>query len=275
MLELRNVSFSYGKEDVLKNINMKINDGEFISLTGPNGSGKSTLALLLLGILKAQTGEIIIDGVKSSDAEKFEEKRRSIGVVFQNPDNQFITTSVERELAFGLENMGIKREGIIERVEEALERFSLKNLRYRSPHTLSGGEKQKVAIASILILNPRYIILDEPSSFLDPSSREVIQDVIQQLRGDITVVFISQFPEEILMGEKIYFLMKGFLEGPFRDEEVLRKRIFKAPYLCFLDALNDRGIYQKANVPEPESLCDAIEAYKKISHRKAQKNNIR
>ncbi|TES91011.1 MAG: ATP-binding cassette domain-containing protein [Candidatus Cloacimonadota bacterium] len=268
MLELLNVSFGFGEKEVLKNLSLRIKDGEFVTLTGPNGSGKTTLALLLAGILKPQIGEVIIEGVKNNDSEGFEEKRRSVGIVFENPDNQFITTSVERELAFGLENIGIKREEIRKRVEETLKRFSIGALRFRPPHTLSGGEKQKVAIASILILNPKYLILDEPTIYLDPTSREIVLEVVDNLRGNISIILISQFPNEILMGDKIYFLTDGILEGPFEKESAIRKGVFQIPSLVFLNVLEKRRLYDAPNIPDPEVLCDEIEVRKKkVKHR--------
>ncbi len=272
MIELQNVSFGYEEKPLLRDLSIRINDGELVTLTGPNGSGKTTLALLLAGILQPQEGEAMIDGIKSSKPKEFEAKRRDVGIVFENPDNQFITTSVERELAFGLENVGIQREEIRKRVEESLKRFSLEDLRFRSPHTLSGGEKQKVAIASILILAPRYLIFDEPTIYLDPPSRRTVLEIVQSLKGTISIIFISQFPSEIIVGDKIYFLTEGILEGPIRKEEILRKNLFKIPLLSFLHVLHEEGIYEETDIPEPDALCDAIEKHKKkISYRKHRK----
>jgi len=258
VIELEDISFGYTSNPILRNISLKIDNNELISLTGPNGSGKTTLALLLAGILEPQGGEVVIDSIRSNEYERFEEKRKDIGIVFENPDNQFITTSVERELAFGLENMGVEREEMKRRVEESIKRFSLEELRFRAPHTLSGGEKQKVAIASILIFNPRYLILDEPTAFLDPCSRRMVLDLIQNLKGTISILLISHFPEEIMLGDTIYFLRDGKLDKQEREKVVLRSQS-----LDFLHFLNERGISQYLYPPEPEMLCDTIEAFKK------------
>ncbi len=263
MIELQNVCFGYEGNVFLRDLDLKLAEGELLTLTGPNGSGKTTLALLIAGILKPQKGEVVIDGVSSSDSDVFEEKRRSVGIIFENPDNQFITTSVERELAFGLENIGLERKEMRRRVEENIEKFSLEDLRFRSPHTLSGGEKQKVAIASILILKPRHLILDEPTSFLDPLSRRMVIEVVNNLRGSISIIFISQFPSEILMGDRIYSLGNGILNGPIKKEEFFRKKDFQIPSLRFLNVLKDNQIFNSTDIPEPELLCNVIESFKK------------
>lgn len=258
MIELRDVSFGYDKKTLLKNISMRINEGEFITITGPNGSGKTTLSLLLAGILKPQKGEVIIDGKKSSESKVFEEGKKSVGIVFENPDNQFITTSVERELAFGLENIGVEGKEIRRKVDESLGSFHLEHLRFRPPHTLSGGEKQKIAVASILILNPRYIILDEPTTYLDPPSRRMLIETIENFKGTISVILISHFPEEIMLGEKIYFLKDRKLAQQTREEVILQSR-----GLDFLHFLSNKGIWPYSYLPEPEVLCDAIELFKR------------
>jgi len=257
ILELDNVSFSYDEKPLLNSITAKINSGEFAAITGANGSGKTTLALLLAGILKPSSGKVLLDGVKSDDTEDFENQRVNVGIVFENPDNQFITTSVERELAFGLENAGVKTEEIKRKVEETLVKFHLKHLRFRSPHTLSGGEKQKVAIASILILKPEHLILDEPTTYLDPKSRAEIFDVILDLKERISVTLITHFPEEKLLVDTIYLLEKGRLEKKSKGEINLISES-----LDFLRELRNKGMHSYEFPPTPEVLCHAIESAK-------------
>jgi len=212
---------------------------------------------LLAGILKAASGRVLVDGIKSDESEEFEKQRANVGIVFENPDNQFITTSVERELAFGLENAAVDTKEIKKKVEETLVKFHLKHLRFRSPHTLSGGEKQKVGLASILILKPEHLILDEPTTYLDPVSRTTILDVILSLKGKTSIILITHFPEEILLGDTIYLLEKGKLEKKNKVEMKL-----KSENLDFLGELRSRGIHNYVYPPKPDILCDVIEAKK-------------
>lgn len=262
MIELKNVSFGYNRRALLSNVSLTIESNGFITITGANGSGKTTLALLLAGILKPVSGKVIIDGVESSDTRNFERERRKVGIVFENPDNQFITTSVERELAFGLENIGMETKEMRKIVEETLKRFSLEHLRFRSPHTLSGGEKQKVAIASILILKPKYIIFDEPTTYLDPPSRKMVIEMILSLKETISIILISHFPEEIILGDKIYSLKDCSLAHKNRKEIFLS--------LKFLNFLNRKALFQYTHLPEPGELCDTIESFKRKKSKDVQ-----
>lgn len=262
MIELKSIGFSYGEKEVFKKLSLKIVDNDFICITGPNGSGKTTLSLILSGIVTPNSGIMEIDGVDHLELVRFEEKRKRIGIVFENPDNQFITTSVERELAFGLENIGVKREKIVDKVEEFIRKFSLEEIRNRSPHTLSGGEKQKVALAAILTAAPKYLILDEPTSFLDPHARGIFNDIIQELKGKVTIVLISQFIEEILKGDKIFILKDKLLKGPVKKEKIFKERAFQYNTIQFLNVLNKQGVVKSFRIPKTEELCDLIEEYK-------------
>jgi energy-coupling factor transporter ATP-binding protein EcfA2 len=265
MITLENICFSYGEKTVFTNLSLRVKEGNSVCITGPNGSGKTTLSLLLSGIIQPITGTLEIDSVTYTEEKEFDEARRKVGIVFENPDNQFITTSVERELAFGLENLGMKRDEIRERVEQFITRFSLGELRYRSPHTLSGGEKQKVALASILIANPKYLILDEPTVFLDPLSRAIFNDAIEDLRGNITTILISQFIDEVLLGDEIFLLEKYKLEGPLKKEDIFQRDEFQYHTIKFLNTIKKEGIYERYEIPTVEKLCNAIEG--KLSKR--------
>lgn len=262
MLQLNNICFGYSDKLLFKDLSLKIREDEITIITGANGSGKTTLSLILAGILKPLHGEVFIDGISSGEGEEFEEKRKNVGIVFANPDNQFITNSVERELAFGLENMGIEREVIIDRVEESIERFSLQKLRFRSPYKLSGGEKQKVAIASIVVLKPKYIIFDDPMVYLDPDSRRMIREDIDELKKDISIIHISQFPSDIIKGNVVYEMKQGNLNGPLNIKQFFRSGTFRTPAVRFLNGLCKAGIYTRPDIPTECVLSNIIEEKK-------------
>ena len=188
IIEFKNVDFSYFVEEdtegssatvtkeieVLKNFNLNIEQGSFVAVLGHNGSGKSTVAKLTNGILFAKSGEIYVDGMLLKEDESVFEVRRSIGMVFQNPDNQIVSSIVEEEVAFGVENLGIAPEECRRRVDEALETVGMSEYAFKSPNRLSGGQKQRVAIAGIIAMKPKCIVLDEPTAMLDPSGRKEV-----------------------------------------------------------------------------------------------------
>lgn len=261
MIELENVQFNYGTKEVLSKCSLTIPEGEMTAITGNNGSGKTTLSLLIAGILTPCKGMVTVDGTAGGGNN--EGLRGRIGIVFENPDNQFITTSVERELAFGLENLGVEPKRIRERVGDCLERFCLKEIRKRAPHTLSGGEKQKVAIAAAFIAYPRYLILDEPTTFLDPLSREMVRSMICALREKVTIICVSQFPSEILIADRIYELDGGQVKGPVDREQIFSTFSTVDPTIGFLHKLKVRGAFDGNTIPPVEQLCSHIEELKK------------
>ncbi len=263
MITIENVSFSYAEKNVLHHVSFTVENKGIVVITGKNGSGKSTLALLLSGMLAPQNGMVVINGIACTDYEQFETAKRNIGIVFENPENQFITTSVERELAFGLENCCVRNKQMRSRVEEIIKLFSLENIRYRSPHMLSGGEKQKVAIASIMILQPQFLILDEPTTFLDPSSRAMIREIILRLRKTVSIILISQFPSDIILGDKVYILGDGTLTGPVDKNDIIETEMYQTPQMIFLDILQTGCLYHGKDIPRVESLCKLIVDSKK------------
>ena len=183
MIFAQNITFRYRLNSsdyppILKNLSLEIEDSESVAIIGPNGSGKSTLGRCLNGLLVPQSGKILIDGLDTSDDKKKWNIHKQVGMIFQNPENQLVTTTVEREIAFGLENLGLPSPEICDRVEWVLDRFHLSKYRHYPPHKLSGGEKQRVAIASVTAMQPRYLICDEPTSLLDPYDRRVILDLL-------------------------------------------------------------------------------------------------
>ena len=216
MIELQNINYQYGpKGQALENINLQFRPGESVALMGPNGSGKTTLVRCLNGLLVPDQGECLVDAMSTRDEAKLFEIRRRVGMVFQNPDNQIVSATVEREIAFGMENLGFPRQKMFERVELLLDRFGLSRYKSRSPHCLSGGEKQRLALATVLAMEPKYLVLDEPTSLLDPASRRDILSIIHELatpRQDhtpITTLFVTQFPHEALEFDRLLVLYHG------------------------------------------------------------------
>ncbi|NOY61309.1 MAG: ATP-binding cassette domain-containing protein [Calditrichaeota bacterium] len=228
MIAINNISFDYPITDektrtVLKNISLEIKEGESITVMGPNGSGKTTFARCLNGLLIPSKGKVIVDGLPTSEQANLTEIRRRVGMVFQNPDNQIVSATVEREIAFGLENLGKPYDEMHRIVDEMLEKFHLQQYRKRAPHYLSGGEKQKLAMAAVLAMRPSYLILDEPTSLLDPQSRKDILQLVRQFHSaslendnsSITTIFITQFAEEALSADRLIIFYDGriFMDG--------------------------------------------------------------
>lgn len=213
MIAVRDIVYRYpgSSEGVLRKVSLTIQPGEWVALMGSNGSGKTTLAQCLNGLLIPQEGEVIVDGLSTREEAHLFEIRRRVGMVFQNPDSQIVATTVEREIAFGLENLGLPQEEMVERVAEALARFDLTEEREAPPHLLSGGERQRLALASIWVMRPEYYVLDEPTSLLDPRLREEILAFIETecRRSGRGILFITQFSEETLRCDRLVLLSRG------------------------------------------------------------------
>ncbi len=272
MIELINLSFTYNlkREDeiiALKNINLRINEGEFIVVLGANGSGKSTLAHHLNGFLLPTSGDMIVEGMNTKEPDNFWKIKEKVGMVFQNPDNQIVATVVEEDVAFGLENLGFPREEIRRRVDEALEIMQMSVYARYEPHLLSGGQKQKVAIAGILAMRPKYMVLDEPTSQLDPISRRSILEVLHQLNKDygITVIHITHFVEEALSASRVLVMKEGeiFLDGSpfqvFKDLRVLNSSGVSSPIIATLaHELVKSGLSLSLPIFSVERIADAL-----------------
>lgn len=218
MILLDQVTHWYNKDSsdelkALDNVSLSINEGEFIVLLGHNGSGKSTLSKLLNALLVPHIGKVTVDGMDSSDIENIYKIRQLVGMVFQNPDSQLVATTVEDELAFGPENMGLPPTEILERIEESLKIVDMLKFRKFQPHKLSGGQKQKIAIASVIAMRPKYMVLDEATSMLDPKGRADLLSTIVKLNREehLSVVMITQNMEEVLLAHRILVLKQGKL----------------------------------------------------------------
>lgn len=207
--------------DALKDVTAQIKKGEFTAIIGTNGSGKSTLARHLNALLIPTEGELIVEGMRTSDAGRVWDIRQKVGMVFQNPDNQLVAAVVEEDVAFGPENLGVPPEEIRERVDLALEKVGMTSYRKQAPSMLSGGQKQRVAIAGVLAMKPDCIVLDEPTAMLDPKGRKEVMDTIHELNKTegITIVLITHFMEEAVTADHILVIDRGVLkmEGAPRE----------------------------------------------------------
>ena len=217
VIDVKNLSFRYKESQEyydVKDITFHVKRGEWLSIVGHNGSGKSTTVRLIDGLLEAESGEIVIDGQRLTE-ENVWNIRRQIGMVFQNPDNQFVGATVEDDVAFGLENQGLSRQEMKKRVEEALDLVGMLDFKKREPARLSGGQKQRVAIAGVVALRPAILILDEATSMLDPEGRRELIDTVKGIRKDydMTVISITHDLEEVAMSDRVLIMKKGSIES--------------------------------------------------------------
>lgn len=208
--------------DALKDVTAQIKKGEFTAIIGTNGSGKSTLARHLNALLIPTEGELIVEGMRTSDAGRVWDIRQKVGMVFQNPDNQLVAAVVEEDVAFGPENLGVPPEEIRERVDLALEKVGMTSYRKQAPSMLSGGQKQRVAIAGVLAMKPDCIVLDEPTAMLDPKGRKEVMDTIHELNKTegITIVLITHFMEEAITADHILVIDRGVLKMEGTPKEI-------------------------------------------------------
>ena len=227
IIEVKNLSFRYKENQEyydVKDITFHVKRGEWLSIVGHNGSGKSTTVRLIDGLLEAESGEIVIDGQRLTE-ENVWNIRRQIGMVFQNPDNQFVGATVEDDVAFGLENQGLSRQEMKKRVEEALDLVGMLDFKKREPARLSGGQKQRVAIAGVVALRPAILILDEATSMLDPEGRRELIETVKGIRKDydMTVISITHDLEEVAMSDRVLVMKKGSIESTSSPRELFSR----------------------------------------------------
>ena len=225
IIEIKDLSFQYNENTpVLRNVNLTIKKGEWVSILGHNGSGKSTLSKLIIGLLKADSGEIKVDGIILTE-ETVQEVRRKIGIVFQNPDNQFVGVTVEDDIAFGMENLCFERDEMIQRIKEYSLKVNMEDYLKKEPHNLSGGQKQRVAIAGILAMNTDIIIFDEATSMLDPKGRDQIMEYIKEINDTgVTVISITHDMKEAVHSDKIIVLKEGQVLAAGPSVEILNDK---------------------------------------------------
>lgn len=227
IIDVKNLSFRYKENQKyydVKDITFHVKRGEWLSIIGHNGSGKSTTVRLIDGLLEAESGEIVIDGQRLTE-ENVWNIRRQIGMVFQNPDNQFVGATVEDDVAFGLENQGLSRQEMKKRVEEALDLVGMLDFKKREPARLSGGQKQRVAIAGVVALRPAILILDEATSMLDPEGRRELIETVKGIRKDydMTVISITHDLEEVAMSDRVLVMKKGEIESTSSPRELFSR----------------------------------------------------
>ncbi|WP_340006446.1 ATP-binding cassette domain-containing protein [Paenibacillus sp. FSL K6-0276] len=266
VISLDGVSFGYDPEHpILQNITLSISQGQWVSLVGPNGCGKSTLVKLLNALLPKGAGEIVVSGMQLSE-ETIGSIRQCIGMVFQNPDNQFIGATVEEDILFGLEGLCLSYAEMAERLHSYTTRLGINHLLSKHPGELSGGQKQRVAIASILAMEPGIVIFDEASSMLDEGSRNDLLGILQDMRaeGKYTILMITHDADEILASDRVLALHGGGLAADvtpaelFRNEELLQKCHLREPYPWRLTReLQNKGIHVDVPASEKE-LIDTL-----------------
>ena len=275
IIEFQNVTFRYESDDegvalapAVKDFSLTINEGEFIAILGHNGSGKSTIAKLSNGLLIPESGDVIVNGMNTKNEDDDINIKQTVGVVFQNPDNQIVATIVEEDVAFGPENLGVEPSEIRRRVDDSLKIVGMYNYRKHEPHKLSGGQKQRVAIAGIIAMEPHYIILDEPTAMLDPEGRRDVMKAIKRLNRElgITVVFITHYMEEAVEADRIVvmddsrLLMDGTPKEVFANPQKIRRIGLDVPQTCQLaELLKNDGINLKNDLLSIDELVENID----------------
>ena len=236
IIKTQQLRFSYAADEgsvppvVLDGVDLEIAEGSFVAVLGHNGSGKSTLAKHMNAILLPTGGKVYVSGIDTADEDALLDIRRTVGMVFQNPDNQIVANVVEEDVAFAPENLGVPSEEIRRRVDEALRQVGMYEYREHAPHLLSGGQKQRVAIAGVIAMRPRCIVLDEPTAMLDPIGRSEVMKTIRALNrtSGVTVVLITHHMDEAAMADRLVVIAKGKIvsDGPprqvFRQVEALK-----------------------------------------------------
>jgi len=256
-----NLTFSYpgSERAALANVTFELRVGEYAGVVGPNGGGKSTLLRLINGLLRADSGNVRVADLNPA-TEPYVVRRR-VGMLFQNPENGLVAPFVEDDVAFGLENLGVEREEMRERVREAIRAVGLEGYERREPHTLSGGEKQRVALAGLLALDPEVLLLDEPTSMLDAAGRSEVLERLEELRGARTVVHVTHHVDELLDADRVLVLNAGKLvadvspERLVSDSDLLRENRLALPTTLRLAAALGLG---PAKLRTPEDLASGI-----------------
>ncbi|SDN14297.1 energy-coupling factor ABC transporter ATP-binding protein [Sediminibacillus halophilus] len=268
VMKFQNVWFRYGEDLpwVLQDVSFEISASEWVAVIGHNGSGKSTIAKLMNGLLFPQKGNILINGLEVNE-ETIWDVRKQVGMVFQNPDNQFVGTTVRDDVAFGLENRGIPREEMIRRLKSSLAAVRMEDYELQEPHRLSGGQKQRVAIAGVLAVSPQIIILDEATAMLDPNGRKEIMQTVKTVkeRDDVSLVTITHDLNEVTLADRVLVMNEGkvWMEAPpknvFAKRDELKEIGLDIPFVTKLAAeLTDRNIFLKTEPLNHDELLEEL-----------------
>ncbi len=272
IIQARDLTFRYTTAEgvaptVLDQVNLDIEAGSFVAILGHNGSGKSTFAKHLNAILLPTAGKVYVDGMDTTDEDKLLDIRRTVGMVFQNPDNQIVASVVEEDVAFAPENLGVPSDEIRRRVDEALEAVGMTEYARHAPHLLSGGQKQRVAIAGVLAMRPRCIVLDEPTAMLDPVGRREVLDTVCRLQRELgmTVVLITHHMDEAARAQRLVVMDNGHvvMDGPpaqvFQNVVGLRRLGLEVPdSVSLLYELRQAGLDVPLDVLTPEDCAQAL-----------------
>ena len=274
MIKCEDLVFEYRSENnvirALDGVSFDVKKGEFVAIVGRNGSGKTTLAKCLNALYLPMEGKVFVDGMDTGDGEHLWDIRQACGMVFQNPDNQLVSSIVEDDVAFGPENLGLPSELIRTRVNEALDAVGMSDFARRAPQTLSGGQKQRVAIAGVLAMKPRCIVFDEPTAMLDPKGRKEVMNIIDLLRKeDIAIVLITHFMDEAVKADRILVMDSGRIikegtpEQIFNDEEIAAAFGTDLPCgVVLAEKLRKGGMDVPRNIITEEDLADYLEELK-------------
>ena len=272
-IEVKDLVYRYSKEQgddnlcpAIDHVSIEIKRGEYIAIAGSNGSGKSTLARCLNGLLLPTEGKILVDGMDTNDDDLIWDIRKKIGMVFQNPDNQIVSSMVEDEVAFGPENIGIENPELRKRVDNALKSVGMYEYRNREAHKLSGGQKQRIAIAGAVAMRPDCIVFDEPTAMLDPKGRSQVMKVIRELNDQgITIILITHFMGEVAEADRVLVMKSGKLladsvpEDVFADTNLIESAGLEIPAAVLLrNELIENGISLSHEVINKEDLVDAL-----------------
>lgn len=278
-IEVRNLSYEYCRLDedgdkikhlAVDDVSMNIERGSFVAICGINGSGKSTLAKNLNGLLVPDSGEVLVDGISTKDDERIWDVRKRVAMVFQNPDNQIVSSIVEDDVAFGPENLGIEPAEIRRRVDDALNQVSMYKYRNKGAHMLSGGQKQRIAIAGAIAMKPECIVFDEPTAMLDPKGRKKILKIIKELNKEgITIILITHFMTEAACADRLIVMKDGkvFSDSTpaefYSDRKLVTESGLEMPPVIELrEILTERGIDIPGTVMDEDSLIDFIREYR-------------
>ena len=272
IIKFNNVSFAYELEDegvvnAVNDFSLDVPEGQFLAVLGHNGCGKSTVAKLINGILVPNKGKVTVEGMDTSDEEKTVDIRKTVGMVFQNPDNQIVATIVEDDVAFGPENLGVEPSEIRKAVDSALKAVGMYEFRKREPHRLSGGQKQRVAIAGVIAMNTKCIVMDEPTAMLDPQGRKEVMDTVMKLNKEfgITVILITHYMDEAVKADRVVVMdggriaMDGTPKEVFRNVERMKKLGLDVPQATELAyRLRKKGFKLPDDILDENECAEAI-----------------